>query len=468
MKGTFPRVWSCAAALCLLTPAAANAAPDVPSLLPEGFESTLPAYLENDPASQAAWYIDSTQSQAGAQSLRSGDIGNGQVSAITLNGPLPAGTVSFDYLALTQSCCDRLEIQVNGKRFNVQSTGEAGEWQQTNVIVPEATSTVTFVYRKDGAASAGADAIWIDNLDFSTTIDTGSDPLDTDGDGLADNQENGYDALDPYNADDAAEDYDGDRVTNYSEVLSGYDPDVQNVFPLHDGFDFYPLGEITWTYAIPDSSAITLESVPVTDQVGRFRLSNGDTYDLIERNTGGIYLVEHGFTDDDGNGVHLVYTTPKLILPDGLRMGVEYEWSGNVERWVNGNPNDKASDYKKTATYQEHLELEAVREMPVDFQGESHQGIVVSTLATRTNEASEITREQQMRLYAEGLGLFHDEGTGQALESINIQSLDTESRADVEPETTLPESSGDGGSGSMPGLLIGGLLLLVLGRRLHT
>lgn len=468
MKGTFPHALSCAAAIYLLGSTAVDAAPNVPSLLPEGFESTLPAYLENDPASQAAWYIDSTQSQAGSQSLRSGDIGNGQISAITLNGALSAGTLSFDYLALTQSCCDRLEIQVNGKRFNFQSTGEVGNWQQAEVIVPDATSTVTFVYRKDEAASAGADAIWIDNLDFSTTIDIGSEQLDTDGDGLADNQENGYDALDPYNADDAAEDYDGDRVTNYSEVLSGYDPDVQNVFPLHDGFDFYPLGDITWTYTLPDSSAMTLESVPVTDEVGRFRLSTGDAYDLIERNTGGIYLVEHGFTDDDGNRVRLVYTTPKLILPDGLRMGVEYEWSGDVERWVNGNPNDEASDDKKMATYQEHLELEAVRELPVEFQGESYQGVVVSTMLTRTNEASEISREQQIRLYTEGLGLFHDEGTEQLLESINIQSLDTESRADVEPEDTLPEASGDGGSGSMSGLLLGGLLLLALGRRLRT
>ncbi|BES69152.1 hypothetical protein RE428_01700 [Marinobacter nanhaiticus D15-8W] len=468
MKGTFPRAWSCAAILYLLTSAAANAAPDIPSLLPEGFESTLPAYLVNDPASQAAWYVDSTQSQAGAQSLRSGDIGNDQMSAITLSGALSAGTLSFDYLALTQSCCDRLEIQVNGKRFNFRSTGETGEWQQADVILPDASSTVTFVYRKDEAASAGADAIWIDNLDFIPTIDTGSGPLDTDGDGLTDDQENGYDALDPYNADDAAEDYDGDRVTNYSEVLSGYDPDVQNVFPLHNGFDFYPLGEIAWTYTIPDRPTLALESEAITEKVGRFRLSNSDTYDVIERSTNGIHLVEHGFTDDSGSDVRLVYTTPKLILPDGLRMGVQYEWSGDVERWIKGKPEDEATEHKKTATYREHLELEAVREMLVDFQGKSHQGVVVSTLVTRTNEASEITREQRIRLYVEGLGLFHDEGTGRSLESINIQSLDTESRADVELEDTLPESSGDSGSGSMPSLLIGALLLLVLGRRLRA
>lgn len=463
MRGITSQVWSCAAIVCLLsTPVLAAESVDI-STLPEGFEGTLPAYLENDPASDAPWAISSEQSQAGAQSLRSGDIGNNQISAITLNGPLPAGTLSFDYLELTESCCDVMEVQVDGKRFNFRTLAQSDDWQHIEIIIPDQTQTVTFLYRKDEAASAREDAVWIDNLDFSTTVDTGGEPLDTDGDGLADDQENGYAALDPYNADDASEDYDGDRVSNYSEVISGYNPDVQNVFPLHDAFDFYPLGDITWSYTLPDSPGKTIESTP-QEENGRFKLANGDTYDLIERNTDGLFLIEHGYTDSDGTKVRMVFDTPKLILPDAVRMGIVYEWSGTIEVLTKATDADEDARYEKAETFEEHLELEATMETSVDFQGETYDGVVISVLTTRTNEADEIFQDRQMRLYAKDLGLFFDGSDGAELESLNIRELDTESRADVEPEETLPESS-SGGSGSMPSLLLGALALLALTRR---
>lgn len=462
MKGTSLRVWPCAVIVCLLSSSALGAGV-VLNTLSEDFESTLPVYLENDSASKAAWYLDSSESQSGSKSLRSGDIGNDQISAIKLNGPFSAGTLSFDYLEKTQSCCDVMEVHVDGKRFNFRTVNQSDEWQHIEMIIPADAGAVTFLYRKDEAGSARDDAVWIDNLGFSTTIDTGGEPLDTDGDGLTDDQENGYDALDPYNADDAAEDYDGDRVTNYSEVRSGYNPDVQDVFPLHDAFAFFPLGDMTRTYTLPDDSTTTIETMPEEER-GRFKLANGDAYDLVERNTDGIYLVEHGFIEGD-NSVRIVFMPPRLILPDQLRMGIQYEWSGTVERWVKADKDDDEADYEKVAAYDEHLELEASLEVPVDFQGKSHAGVVVSSLTTRTNEASEIRQQQLIKLFAKNLGLYYDYDTGEELESINIRNLNTESMADVEPEDTLPESSGSGGSGSMPGLLLAALALVTLSRR---
>lgn len=137
---------------------------DFPSALNPYYESfeEIPTGWAEPLGSNAPWYVDTNTSSLGAGSLRSGDIGDGEVSLITLTGLFSLSTLTFDGKVDSENCCDYLNVYLDD--VIVLSNITNFEWQNFSFDIPEGEHTVRFEYRKDGSVSDGQDAAWIDNL----------------------------------------------------------------------------------------------------------------------------------------------------------------------------------------------------------------------------------------------------------------------------------------------------------------
>jgi hypothetical protein len=116
--------------------------------------------------SGANWVVANDESYAGTYSLRSGGIGGGQLSAIQLQGLFAAGNFSFYAFTETESCCDYLQVYLDDQLM--LSVTSPSEWQEFSVPIDSGEHLVELRYRKDGSVSTGRDAVWIDNLSFSS------------------------------------------------------------------------------------------------------------------------------------------------------------------------------------------------------------------------------------------------------------------------------------------------------------
>ncbi len=148
----------------LTDPNDASSTPPALTTLSESFESDAvpPLWVDAD-ASQAAWYVDSSQSSSGSKSLRSGDISDSQKSGVHMKTVFAAGMLQFKAKLQSESCCDRLELYVDGvwKSSTVTST-----WASFSVSLSAGVHDLEWRYAKDGSVSTGADAAWIDEVSF--------------------------------------------------------------------------------------------------------------------------------------------------------------------------------------------------------------------------------------------------------------------------------------------------------------
>ena len=119
------------------------------------------------------WIITSATAVAGGTSLRSGDISNNQQSCLLLELSLPANSViSVAGRTSSESGADPLQIIADNRRIDTISA-EPGQterdWRQQSYFLPTAISTLSWCYEKSIFTSQGQDAVWIDNLSFSTS-----------------------------------------------------------------------------------------------------------------------------------------------------------------------------------------------------------------------------------------------------------------------------------------------------------
>lgn len=108
--------------------------------------------------SNADWAVE-------AEMLRSGVIGDDQISSIVYSNVFTAGVLTFDSLVDSESCCDYLEVSLDGEvifRISTQS------WQENEIIIESGLHEIRFNYVKDSSVAQGEDAAFIDNLVFST------------------------------------------------------------------------------------------------------------------------------------------------------------------------------------------------------------------------------------------------------------------------------------------------------------
>ena len=120
---------------------------------------------------QADWTISSSESHSGDFSAKSGDIGNNQISELSIDmNVLYEGQLQFSAKASSEmggsgTIYDYLEFYINDDAQNLVIGGDTN-WEDYSVQLPQGIHTLRWVYHKDNASSSGSDCVWIDRIVF--------------------------------------------------------------------------------------------------------------------------------------------------------------------------------------------------------------------------------------------------------------------------------------------------------------
>lgn len=143
----------------------ADSAPEAITSLNETFESdSVTAAWTHTSESDADWTIVDELSSSGAQSFKSGDVGDNQESTVELSLLFANGTFSFDAYVGSETCCDALEVYLDDElQFRIVERS----WQTYTIAIVAGERTIRFRYQKDGSVSRNEDAAYLDNVAFS-------------------------------------------------------------------------------------------------------------------------------------------------------------------------------------------------------------------------------------------------------------------------------------------------------------
>ncbi len=99
-------------------------------------------------------------------SLKSNPTADASSAQIQFTGDFTAGNVSFARRVSSQSGADCLRFLLDGVAQDIGGTCASGEvaWAIVTVPISAGSHTLSWIYAKDGAGAAGADAAWIDSL----------------------------------------------------------------------------------------------------------------------------------------------------------------------------------------------------------------------------------------------------------------------------------------------------------------
>lgn len=114
----------------------------------------------------ANWAAQTNITHDGLDAAQSGYVYHNQESYIetTVEGP---GTLSFWWKVSSEPGYDFLRFLTNGALHS--SISGAMNWQQVTLNIPAGVQTLRWAYKKDGSASAGWDAGWLDEITFTST-----------------------------------------------------------------------------------------------------------------------------------------------------------------------------------------------------------------------------------------------------------------------------------------------------------
>ena len=130
----------------------------------ESFESGATGWIEAE-ESDAAWSITQDHASDGISSLKSGIITDNQTSAVEYTNVFVEGVFSFDVRTSTETCCDNLNVYVNGTLV-LSNIISHDAWQNFQLNISAGLNVIKFEYDKDGSVSRSDDAIYIDNIVF--------------------------------------------------------------------------------------------------------------------------------------------------------------------------------------------------------------------------------------------------------------------------------------------------------------
>lgn len=145
------------------------------------FEDFEDATLNIDilPAGNGAWARSSASAHTGTWSLKSATITDGQFTDARIPIPTGAITCTFWYRVSSELGFDGMQVFINATLV-LTASGDTG-WVQATVPV-QGIANLTFRYTKDGSDSAGEDAAYIDDLQFTGpalwTTNAGDFPFD--------------------------------------------------------------------------------------------------------------------------------------------------------------------------------------------------------------------------------------------------------------------------------------------------
>ncbi len=137
----------------------------LPQLTGEDFESGDFEIWPWTQGGDAPWTIDATSPHEGSYAARSGPVGHSQKSTmeVSLSFAEP-GTVSFWIRTSSQDVFDLLRFSIDG--VQVASWSGLIAWKQVSFPVAHGPHTLRWSYTKDGSWNFGADAVWVDVIEF--------------------------------------------------------------------------------------------------------------------------------------------------------------------------------------------------------------------------------------------------------------------------------------------------------------
>tara|TARA_A100000164_G_C21848881_1_gene743999 strand:- start:32 stop:1330 length:1299 start_codon:yes stop_codon:yes gene_type:complete len=139
-------------------------------LMIEDFETGDFSALSWEHDGDADWVI-SSESHSGNFSAKSGSISHNQTSDLSINmNVLYEGELEFAAMASSEiggsgTVYDFLEFYINGESQDLVIGGNSN-WTEYSVLLPPGVHTLSWVYQKDNASSAGDDCVWIDRVVF--------------------------------------------------------------------------------------------------------------------------------------------------------------------------------------------------------------------------------------------------------------------------------------------------------------
>lgn len=145
----------------VVTRAAAGMWP-VNNAIPRGWVQTAGA--------NASWVVTDTSAQEGSFSLRSGAIGDNQTASIQFTATMLDGNLTFYRKVSSESGYDFFRVYVDGVEVAAQTVAGEADWEFVAIPVTAGLRTIRFSYEKDSIVASGADAVWIDFVEFPTSL----------------------------------------------------------------------------------------------------------------------------------------------------------------------------------------------------------------------------------------------------------------------------------------------------------
>ena len=128
-------------------------------------QAALDNYLTWTTGGTAAWFVQTAQTHDGVDAAQSGAITNNQQSWLETS-VLGPGTLTYWWKVSSEADYDFLEFWVDGARQPGRISGEVA-WQQRTNVIPAGPHVLRWRYVKDPADSAGQDAAWLDQVNWT-------------------------------------------------------------------------------------------------------------------------------------------------------------------------------------------------------------------------------------------------------------------------------------------------------------
>jgi len=110
------------------------------------------------------WFEQNSVTYDGQDAVQSGTIGNNQTNWIqtSVEGP---GLLSFWWKVSSEAGYDFLRFYVDGVE-SAQKISGATEWQRISLVISGGQHSLRWAYSKDTSVASGADAGWVDQVEF--------------------------------------------------------------------------------------------------------------------------------------------------------------------------------------------------------------------------------------------------------------------------------------------------------------
>ncbi len=256
---------------------------------------------------------------------------------------------------------------------------------------------------------------------------------DIDGDGIKGIDEAKYSFMSDTNPADAHQDQDGDGATNAMEINSGYNPGVADNHPQIDLFDYYLVGDLSYTFVSFEGYRYTTQ-IRKSATANQFIMTNNSDYSwTLERRNNGIYI--NSVNDSD---INISYTN-LMLIPKSMKLG----------QTISSNPTAKASwvsNPSQTETTRFNHSIRLIETSKRSWKGQSYDSVTLEM-----TESHEDGYNYSYRItYLKNLGSIGDGSS--TLENAVLTNIDKPASANA--GSNSGGSGGGGGGGSNTLLLL--------------